>query len=548
MQRRWVKRVALLGALAPVAAVLGSCGPLATGFQQEVVASGFDLPTTWVQTADPAVQYVVEKAGVVRVVQGGTVRAQPLVDLSSRVNDIGDRGLVGAALRGNQLYLAYTYEDPTLPIDGAGQSQRITRVTVDPATQTADPATEQVILGRTTGAACFDHWDTDDCFPSNQALHTVGDLAFDSAGKLWVSVGDGGIPFFNSDEVSYRAQDIHVLAGKVLRIDPDTGLGVAGNPFFEPAKPTSNASRVYAYGFRNPFRFTFRPGSGVPYVGDVGFGRYEEIDVLKAGGNYGWPCYEGKSKEQFAKRAVCQPMYKAKTPHIAPAAYYEHSDQGISITGGVFYAGTSNYPSDHVGNYVYGDYGAFVRRQAFTSSDKASGGATELVSKQAAGSPVKFGIGPDGNVWYLSIYPGELRRIVYTGDTPTSTTSTSTTTTTAPPGTPPSVAVTAPADRVRVADGATVDITATATDAEDGVLPASSVTIEVTYLHYSAGTVHVHPYQTFAGSTTGSFLVSGAHGPGHYRITAKATDSAALTTTSPPIDVCIAGYDYGPCA
>lgn len=549
MRRAGFRRWALVSlALVMPATMLTSCN-LPAGFQQQVVAGGFNLPTTWV-SPNASTHYVAEKSGVIRVATNGTVRSTPLVDLRGRVNDIGDRGLIGMALDPNfatngLLYLAYTYEDPTLRVDALNQTQRVTRIVVDRGTHTADPATEHVVLGNVTGAACYDHWETPDCLPSNIFVHTVDDLAFDPAGALWVSVGDGAWFPYTGAAVSYRAQNTNVLAGKLLRIDPETGLGVAGNPFFEEANPTSNRSRVYAYGFRNPFRFSFRPGSGVPYVGDVGGdGRNstEEINVVQPGGNYGWPCYEGAAKQsRFASEAVCQPMYQAATPVIGPAASYVHSDQGTSITGGVFYSGTSNYPADYVGNYIYGDYNAFVRRQKFTSANVTSGGAINFVAKAAAGAPVKVAIGPDGNLWYLSIYPGELRRLVYNGEKAT------TPTTTSPTGSAPAVAVTSPANLVRVADRSTVTFTATANDAEDGTLPPSAVTIDVTYRHYSSGTFHHHPYQTTSG-TSGSFVASTAHGPGHYRITARATDSDGNTTTSPAVNVCLVGYNHGSCA
>jgi len=540
MKRNAPRSLSLVSLAVVLVAMLAACGPLPAGFQQHVVAKGFTLPTTWV-SPNASTHYVAEKSGIIRVAINGTVRSTPLVDLRSRVNDVGDRGLIGMTLdpgfaTNGLLYLAYTYEDPTVPVDGWNQTQRVTRIVVDRSTHTAAPATEAVVLGRVTGSACFDRWETPDCLPSAFNVHTIGDLVFHE-GALWVSVGEGGAYPYVSAEVSYRAQSLDILTGKLLRIDPTTGLGMPGNPFY--GDPTSNRSRVYAYGFRNPFRFSFRPGSGVPYVGDVGGGTTEEINVVRPGGNYGWPCYEGAVRyPTFSSQPVCQPMYRSQTPVIAPAASYQHSDQGTSITGGVFYAGTSSYPADYVGNYIYGDYNAFVRRQKFTATDTASAGAISFVAKAAAGAPVKFAIGPDGNLWYLSIYPGELRKLVYQGaDATTPTTPT-------PTGAAPSVAVTSPATRTRVADQTRVSFTATANDAEDGALRP---TVDVTYLHYSSGTSHQHPYQTTTGGS-GSFVASGAHGPGHYRLTARATDSDGNTSTSPPVNVCLNGNNYGPCA
>jgi hypothetical protein len=115
-------------------------------------------------------------------------------------------------------------------------------------------------------------------------------------------------------------------------------------------------------------------------------------------------------------------------------------------------------------------------------------------------------------------------------------------------GTAPVLRVTAPATRTRVAPGATVAFTATATDREDGALPASAVTVDVTYLHHGTSNFHVHPHQTTPGALSGSFVALGGHGPGHYRITARATDRSGWTATSPPVDVCLGGQFDGACA
>jgi glucose/arabinose dehydrogenase len=650
-----------------LAMVLTGSAPLPPGFRQEVVVAGLHLPTTWVQPPDPTVQYIAEKSGVVRVASRGRLLPNPLVDLSKRVNDVGDRGLLGMALdpdfaANGYLYLAYTFEDPAVPVTNPSQTQRVTRVTVDIGSHTADPASEIVVLGRVRGAACWDAWRTRDCLPSNLPVHTVNDLAFDAKGHLWVSVGDGGAPGYNDDAVSFRAQDIQVLAGKILRIDPVTGRGVRSNPFFEPGRPRSNASRVYAYGFRNPFRFTFRPGSGTPYVGDVGSSHYEEIDVVRAGANYGWPCYEGpKRQPHFSSYRPCRRMYEARTPVVRPAAYYP-PPEGVSITGGVFYPG-GVYPAGYAGTYVYGDYGAFVRRQRFSGVDAAVGSPIGLVSKKAAGAPVQFRVGPDGNIWYLSIYPGELRRIVYTGtesvpsscpdgryraeyfntpdlqgspavvrceqsinhdwgvqaplpgvavddfsvrwtgrirhaggthrfaartdngvrlaiddviqidrwvDGPVRTRqadvllpegvhtvvmeyyhradSAFARLRSRRVGTAPVVRVTSPTDRTRVRAGSTVAFSVSATDQEDGVLPASAVGVDIAFRHYtSATTYHVHPYRTHDGTTSGKFRARSNHGPGLYQVVARATDSSGWSTRSSPVRVCLAGNRFGPC-
>jgi glucose/arabinose dehydrogenase len=660
----WRRARALV--LLPLLVGLASCVvPPSTppGFRQEVVAGGLDLPTTWVQAPDAAVQYVGQKAGVIRVVRNGQVLATPLVDLRGRVNDGGDRGLMGMALHpsfasNGYLYLAYTYQDPTLAESDWRQTQRVTRITV--RGDVADPASEVVVLGRVTGAACYDAPRTADCIPAARPVHTIDDLAFDGAGALWVSIGDGAAPGYSRAEAD-RAQDLAVLAGKLLRVDATTGRGLPGNPFFDPQAPDANAGRVWAYGLRNPFRFTFHPTTGIPYVADVGADRFEEINVVRAGGNYGWPCYEGHNPvPENAERTVCRTLRDAGAPVLAPAVAYGR-DQGISITGGVFYTGRT-YPADYAGTYVYGDYGGYLRRQAFTDG-RPTGGAVSFVDKAVAGAPVQIRMGPDGNIWYLSIYPGELRRVVYTGveEVPSSCPDGqyraeyfNNTQLSGPPavvrcqgaidhdwgsgaptpgvavdhfsvrwtgripmpggthrfsattedglrlringtlhvdrwvdgplatstrdvrlndghhtvvmetyhrtgaararlasarlGTAPRVTVTSPADLTRVAPGAPVSYTASATDAEDGTLPAGSITVDVIFHHYTdATTFHQHPYHTSTG-TTGSFVADGGHGPGLYQIVARATDSSGWTSTSAPVHVCLRDNRFGPCA
>jgi glucose/arabinose dehydrogenase len=402
--------------LAGVGCVGGGTG-LPPGFRNETVASGLELPTSFVLlSTDDA--YITEKAGVVRVLRDDQVLPTPLVDLRNRVHDLGDAGLNGIALdpqfdQNGYLYLAFAYEDPAVPSSSWGQTQRVSRFTV--VNDVADPASEVVIVGSVTGPACFDNWRTNDCMPLNSIgyVHTVDDLAFDASGHLLISIGDGGWPPTNQ-----RAQDLSVLAGKVLRVDRTTGDGVPGNPFIDAGADT-NAGRVYAYGFRNPFRFTQRPGSGDLYVGDVGDAAVEEINVVRAGGNYGWPCFEGRERRSTVEnQAFCDDLYRrVETGALTvtePASSYRHTTAaGGSIIGGVFYSG-SNYPEEYRGDFFFGDYGQqFIQRMEFDAGGAAVGSPVGFADAIGAGAPVQFRNGPDGNLWHLSIYPGELRRVVY---------------------------------------------------------------------------------------------------------------------------------------
>ena len=220
----------------------------------------------------------------------------------------------------------------------------------------------------------------DDCIPMIGFSHTIGDLVFDHDENLLVGIGDGSMIFvgLGNRSESLRAQDPRVLAGKVLRIDPETGLGVETNPYFgddeydNAGQPgTSNASRIIAMGLRNPFRLTVRD-DGLVMVGEVGETDWEELDVIDPDGdttpaNFGWPCYEGRGRTKVPVSAVgepdvesnawdlCRVLWDAEPGAVVdPAHTYPHLG-GASVTGGVFYTGDV-YPNDYRGRYFFGDY------------------------------------------------------------------------------------------------------------------------------------------------------------------------------------------------
>jgi glucose/arabinose dehydrogenase len=425
MQKRAHPWTALLAVVVVGTAAVGCTRPpngMVQGFRAEVVASGLELPTSFVMlSADDA--YISEKAGVVRVLRDGQLLATPLIDLRNRVNDLGDAGLNAIVLdpdfaQNGHLYLAYAYEDPNLPPGNRGQTQRVTRVTVQ--SDVAAPASEAVILGTATGPACYDHWRTDSCIPLNGA-HTIDDLAFDVTGHLLVSVGDGAWTDGDST-MNQRAQDPQVLAGKILRIHKVTGMGLPDNPYaMFPLH--MNVARVYAHGLRNPFRFTQRPGTRELFVGDVGEETFEEINLVRPGANYGWPCFEGNERratplnQTFCDVEIYKKVDEGDLTVTAPVSVYRHTtNAGGSIVGGVFYTG-DRYPEEYRGDYFYADYSMeFIRRQQFAPDGTAVGPAVQFADATGAGAPVMFRNGPDGNLWYLSIYPAELRRVVFDGE------------------------------------------------------------------------------------------------------------------------------------
>src|SRR5438552_5434466 len=279
--------------------------------------------------------FVWERAGRVWLVENGVKQSQPLLDISEEVGSWHDHGLMSVALHpdflnNGYIYLLYVVDHYYLanygtPSYNASSNEfftatigRITRYTARAGDHfhTVDPASRLILLGETNNTA----------FPILYTSHGLGSLAFGEDGTLFASCGDGGTQkaadmgsasgtyyaqgiaegIIQSKENvgSFRAQMLSSLAGKIIRIDPATGDGLPGNPFFDPALPRSARSRIWALGLRQPFRFTVRPGTGSPlrsdarpgalYIGDVGWLTWEELDVCRAPGlNFGWPLFEG---------------------------------------------------------------------------------------------------------------------------------------------------------------------------------------------------------------------------------------------------------------
>lgn len=424
---------------------------LPAGFSIDTLQAGFDLPTAFAATESGRV-FVAEKSGRVltflRSAEGATSEPQVVADLSDRVSQEGDQGMTGLALDPgfgdgtgdrDRVYVSYVLKDP-----GAGGAYRGQQVQVldlagwsdgdDPLDYDADA----VILGRAAGPECVTlngPYPTD-CVPLIGASHTINDLVFDHDGNLLVGVGDGSMFFagLGGRSQSLRAQDPSILAGKVLRIDPRTGRGVPGNPYFgdperDEAEPgTSNASRVVALGLRNPFRLAVRE-DGLIMIGDVGESAWEELDVVPHDHhrakptNFGWPCYEGSERTNVPVSTGdpdpatnpwdrCRLLWQDPDADVVdPVHTYAH-DGGASLTGGVFYTGEV-YPADFRDSYFFGDYAQDFVRTARVGDDGAVSDVAMFAPAGVAGGPVKFIQGPDDRIWYASIYDGSIRVIDY---------------------------------------------------------------------------------------------------------------------------------------
>jgi PKD repeat protein len=397
---------------------------LPTGFSEVTRVSGLTRPTA-LSWAPDGRMFVAEKDGDVRVVDAnGTLRSAPLLDISDHVNAAADRGLLGIAVdsafaANHYLYLLYTYDlNPLSPDSLSPMVSRLTRVTVNPDNTLVNPsAPETVILGSNTSGPCGTPSNTDDCIPSEGASHSIGTVRSDPDGTLWIGSGDAS-SFNVVDALAFRTYDEQSFAGKIVHVDRN-GRGLAGHPFC----PTDSnlqdvCTKLYAKGFRNPFRFSLRPGAG-PIVADVGWNTREEIDQLQPGRNYGWPCYEGTLRTPgYSEDAPCASEYAREGTagaDVPPDYDYDHQGQSSAVVGGPVYQGAA-YPAGYSGSAFFGDYArGFVERVLFD----AQGRVTGVAGFAPHWSGVDLESAPNGNIAFADLGnfgpgAGSVREFVYT--------------------------------------------------------------------------------------------------------------------------------------
>ncbi len=386
-----------------------------------------------------------ERAGTIRVINtDGSVNSRPLLDISSQVNRVGaDRGIMAIAIPPDfattrQLYVAYTYDPPEVqgrsgdggPDGEGGRVARLSRFTLNEDFTSADPNSEVVVLGKNSlyqyigqpnrrpllndpksGVDANGNY-IEDFIASDELSHTIGDIEFGADGSLYVAVGDGG-SYGRVDPVNLRALDVNSLNGKILRIDPNTGQGLADNPFYD-GNPNSNRSRVYSLGLRNPFRFAVQPQTNEIYISDVGWLNWEEINTGR-GKNFGWPVFEGNgptggSRGSYGSLPEVQ-QYLATNPNTTgPLWTRSHSSGARAIIMGDFVSGGS-YPASLQGAFLFTDIGDQVLRAGRLD---ASGKLIDVI-------PVSAKIGfitdimrmPDGSLYYTDLVAGTLGRLVY---------------------------------------------------------------------------------------------------------------------------------------
>jgi glucose/arabinose dehydrogenase len=249
-----------------------------------------------------------------------------------------------------------------------------------------------------------------DFLAADSQSHTIGSLVFGPDGALYVSNGDGAS--YNAvDPRAIRVQDIDSLSGKVLRIDPLTGAGLADNPFFD-GDADSNRSKVFQYGLRNPFRMSF-DSTGQLFVGDVGWTQWEEINAGVAGANFGWPFYEGGSGGNvqtplYSQLPEAAAFYASNQNVSAPLIGLDHVEDAIDavIIGDVYSGG--EFPTEYDGNLLFSHLASgHVRAVEF-----AEDGSIVEIKTLIQGPPfmTQLSVGPDGFLYFMDFGSGQIGR------------------------------------------------------------------------------------------------------------------------------------------
>ena len=507
------------------------------------------------------------KNGAVTWLDPGSAAPRTIATL--QVVTSGDSGLLGIAVPPDFATSRQVYTTRALPT-GDGFVWRLSRWTATGEAIPSGLSAERTILE----------------VPGNSFIHGMSGIEIGDDGTLWVSMGDSGSASYR-DPRALRAQELDAPYGKLFHLMP-SGAGVPTNPFYQPASPDSVRSKVFASGFRSPFRFSLDPASGTPILGDVGWYKHEEINIVRAGQNYKWPCWEGaEPTPEYRDLPAC-----ANTVNTPPLWTYPHP-VGNSVTGGIVYQGNS-YPEEYEGSYFFGDY---VSQKIWTLRFDSSGNLTRAPQDPAfagsIGAPVSFAAAPNGDIVYADIASGLLRRLSYApgNNPPVAQANTSTdpatrtvtfdagesfdfdgdpltmrwqfgdgTTATGPrvshtyPASPdeftatlrvsdpfgandtieitvapsnesPVVTISSPDADGEFAVGETISLTAAASDREDGAL---AITWTSTEIHCpSAEACHAHPGP--AGSGNAFAIPFTEHPDTRIEITATATDSAGVS-------------------
>lgn len=345
--------------------------------------------------------FAVHQSGLIEVIDNGTVLATPFIDLSGQISSGSERGLLGLAFHPDHASNGLFYVNYT---DTSGDTV-VSEFEVSGNPDIADDTSERILLN----------------IEQDFSNHNGGNIVFGPDAYLYIGMGDGGsggdpcnraqtLDPANIDTSGTCGSDESVaLLGKMLRIDVDDTTpagannlcGDAGDGSAEYAIPNDNpfsgqadrCGEVFLYGLRNPWRWSFDRQTGDLWIGDVGQGQWEEVNLLESpvtgGDNMGWNCFEGSS--MFSGGPGCPPP-----SHVLPVMEYAHSSGRLSVTGGFRYRGP--IPSLQ-GFYIFGDYGS--GEIWFASEDTPGNWTFELFDTVPGFSLYSFAEDAAGRVYAL---------------------------------------------------------------------------------------------------------------------------------------------------
>jgi glucose/arabinose dehydrogenase len=343
-------------------------------FQQ--IATGFTRPLYLTHAGDGTGRlFVIEQAGVIKIIRNGQTLATPFLDIRDRVESGGERGLLSVAFHPKYKENGRFFVNYTARKQGVLKSV-IAEYKVSQTNSDIADRTERVIL------------EIEQPF----ANHNGGLNKFGPDGFLYIGLGDGG----GAGDPLNAGQSLDTLLGKILRID------IEKKPYAIPQENpfvgrVNVQGEIWAYGLRNPWRFSFDRCTGRLFAGDVGQNRLEEIDLIEKGKNYGWRTMEGS--QCFDPPTLCNTQGLE-----LPIAEYDHS-LGCSVTGGYVYRGTQ-YPA-LVGHYLFGD---FCSGRIWSLAQASS---SKWTMRQLIDSPFSissFGEDEQGEL-YIAHYGGAIYRV-----------------------------------------------------------------------------------------------------------------------------------------
>lgn len=573
-------------AFTPAATAVPLPTAVPTGFRDTLAIGGLSRPTAMAFAPDGRV-FIGEKSGIVKVFDSlSDPTATVFADLRAQTHDFWDRGLLGLAVDPRFPARPYVYAHYTHDAVPGGTAPRWGDTCPTPPGATDKGCVVTSRLSKLTAgvggtATAEQPLITDWCqqFPS----HSAGGLAFGPDGALYAGGGDGAsFNFTDYGQVgnpcadppypgaslttptarggALRAQSLRRPAGEpasldgtIIRVDPDNGAGLPDNPFAGSAD--ANARRVTAYGMRNPFRFAFRPGTSELWAADVGWTNWEEIDRIPdardaTAENFGWPCDEGPGPQggyDDAGLALCESLY-AGGGQTAPYYTYNHSAKvvaddpcptGGSSISGIAFESSSDYPSDYDGALFFADSSRGCIWAMRTTAGRPD--PAKLVPfVTGANVPVQVVTGPGGDLFYLALGAGELRRVSYRGDARTAPAAVVTasgdsnaTRVGAPVADDPVPVIDDPTAALRWVVGQQVPFSGHATDQQDGPLPASALSWRLSIQHCSTGgSCHEHVVQDYPGVSSGSFVAPDHGHPSHLVLTLTATDSSGRAAST----------------